>query len=250
MASEDTYTLHITNKNYSSWSLRPWLLLKQLSIPFVESLHPIIPGSYSQPQWKEFSPVAHVPCLHIHSSSETKPFILWESLAIVEYLAEQYPDKPIYPKDKKARCWARSAVAEMHAGFGVMREEMGMNVGLRIKIERVSEGLEKDLKRVSELWEEGLETFGGPFLGGNEFGAVDAFFAPVVLRFKSYIGMDRYLGEKGREYLGLIEGLDGVKEWVDDALMETWREEVHERECFEGAGADGRVVVDDLRAVA
>ncbi|KAK3995043.1 hypothetical protein QBC44DRAFT_284754 [Cladorrhinum sp. PSN332] len=248
MSSDDTYTLHITNKNYSSWSLRPWLILKQLSIPFAEALHPLVPGSYSQPQWKEFSPVAHVPCLHVRSPSSAEPMILWESLAIIEFLAEQHPSKNIYPTDKLARAWARSAVAEMHAGFSVLRNQMGMNVGVRVQIESASEGLEKDLKRVNELWEEGLTKFGGPFLAGKEFGAVDAFFAPVVLRFRTYLGMDRYLGEKGKEYLSVIEGLGGVKEWVSDGVAETWRDWVHDDECFEGA--DGRRVVEDFRAVA
>ncbi|KAK4460832.1 hypothetical protein QBC42DRAFT_298219 [Cladorrhinum samala] len=251
---DETYTLHITNKNYSSWSLRPWLLLRELSIPFTESLHPVVPGSYRQPQWKEFSPVAHVPCLHVRSpspagsDSESPPLVLWESLAIVEFLAEEFPEKKIYPADRAARAWARSAVAEMHASFACLRSEMGQNVGLRVRIERPSPGLEKDLERIGELWEEGLGRFGGPFLAGKEFGAVDAFFAPVVLRLRTYVGMDRYLTERGREYAGRIEGLEGVKAWVRDAVAEVWREEVHDKECEEGE--DGRKVVEDLRAVA
>ncbi|KAK4228729.1 hypothetical protein QBC38DRAFT_139617 [Podospora fimiseda] len=244
--SDDSYTLHITNKNYSSWSLRPWLILKQFSIHFTEDLHQLISGSFRQPQWKEFSPVAHVPCLHVHSPSLEQPLILWESLAITEFLAEQHPDKHIYPTDRAARAWARSAVAEMHSGFNVLRDQMGMNVGVRIKIESPSEGLRRDLKRVNELWEEGLTRFGGPFLAGREFGAVDAFFAPVVLRFRTYVGMERWLGVLGMEYLKVIEGLEGVSEWVEDALSETWREVVHERDCLEVN--DGRKVVEDLRA--
>ncbi|KAK4179819.1 hypothetical protein QBC36DRAFT_321562 [Triangularia setosa] len=244
------YHLHITNKNYSSWSLRPWLLMKQLSLPFEERLHPLAPGSgYRQPQWKEFSPICHVPCLHYHlpTPEHSEPIVLWESLAIVEFLHEQYPDKGVYPRDLAARAWARSAVAEMHAGFGTIRQEMGMNVSLRVQLadEAFNEGLVKDLKRVDELWEEGLSKFGGPFLAGNEFGAVDAFFAPVVLRFGSYLGArERYLGGKAEGYLEVINGLEGVKEWVAAGLREKERHEPHEVESLEGPG---RVLVRDLR---
>ncbi|KAK4203794.1 hypothetical protein QBC40DRAFT_273889 [Triangularia verruculosa] len=244
-----SYHLHITNKNYSSWSLRPWILMKQLSLLFEEHLHPLAPGSgFRQPQWKEFSPVCHVPCLHYHAADHSsEPIILWESLAIAEFLQEQFPDKNIYPKDLAARAWARSAVAEMHAGFGSMRQEMGMNVSLRVELsdEAFNEDLVKDLKRINELWEEGLNKFGGPFLAGKEFGAVDAFFAPVVLRFGSYLGArERYLGEGPNRYLEVVSGLEGVKEWVAAGVAEKERHEAHEIENREGPG---RVVVGDLR---
>ncbi|KAK0674148.1 hypothetical protein QBC41DRAFT_388355 [Cercophora samala] len=248
------YHLHITNKNYSSWSLRPWLLMKELALPFEEHLHPLAPGSgFRQPQWREFSPVCHVPCLHYHSPppphspDAPSPIILWESLAIVEFLAEQHPDRQIYPTDLPARAWARSAVAEMHAGFGSIRQEMGMNVSIRVELgeEAFSEGLVKDLRRINELWEEGLTRFGGPYLAGGQFGAVDAFFAPVVLRFGSYLGAgERFLGERARGYLEVINGLKGVREWVAAGVREKERHEAHEIESLEGPG---RVLVRDLR---
>lgn len=214
------YHLHITSKNYSSWSMRPWLLMRELGIPFEEHSAELISGSYRQPHWKAFSPLAHVPCLYdvandSTSSSSDPPLILWESTAIVEHLAEAHPDKPVYPAVRAARAWARSATAEMHAGFATMREEMGMNVGLRVELaeEGVSGALGRDLRRVDELWEEGLRRFGGPWLAGGEFTAVDAFFAPVVLRTQTYVGAEKWLGERVRGYVKRMLEVEGVKEW-------------------------------------
>ena len=243
------YRLYITNKNYSSWSLRPWLLLRQLAIPFVEDLRPLVSGSYRQPQWLEFSPVAHVPCLHVLPDSDSptqEPIILWESLAIVEYLNENHPEKNVYPSEPRARAWARSAVAEMHAGFEAVRQEMGMNVGVRVQLsdEAFTPALRKDLKRLDELWSEGLSRFGGPFLAGREFTAVDAFYAPVVLRFGTYLGTLERMGEKARGYVEMMTGLEGVREWVGDALREEGREVLHDAESVEGVG---RRLVEDLR---
>ena len=268
-----SYHLHITNKNYSSWSLRPWLLLRQLNIPFTEHLHPLISGTFAQPQWRAFSPVAHVPCLHILPDTTTTttttnpsnpsptvedkteaaaPLILWDSLAIIEHLAESHPDKPIYPSSPAARAWARSAVAEMHAGFSAIRQTLGFNIGVRVAVgDEVFEGAEgealaRDLRRVDELWTEGLERFGGPFLGGAEFGAVDAFFAPVVLRVRTYEGVEgRFLGGRARGYVERMVQVEGVREWVGEALKETGREVVHEKESVEGRG---KRLVADLRA--
>ncbi|KAM7189648.1 hypothetical protein V8F20_010082 [Naviculisporaceae sp. PSN 640] len=251
-----TYHLYITNKNYSSWSLRPWLLMKVLQIPFTEHIEYLIPGSYRQPQWKAFSPTAHVPCLHdIPSENKTSqdepmpiPIILWESLSIIEHLADLHPDLGIYPATSKpaARAWARSAVAEMHASFSALRNEMGMNIGLRLRLLSPSTALISDLQRINELWSEGLNKFGGPYLAGGSFTAVDAFYAPVVLRLQTYQGSMEYItDEKVREYIQRILDLPELKEWVEDALKETAREPVHEAECLEG-----KELLEDLRAVA
>ncbi|KAK4151736.1 hypothetical protein C8A00DRAFT_16887 [Chaetomidium leptoderma] len=278
------YRLYITNKNYSSWSLRPWLLLRQLGIPFVEDLRPLVSGTFHQPQWRDFSPVAHVPCLHVLPDSNTPApdssssavvgseqqqqlgggvkgddeeeggIVLWESLAIVEFLAEEHPDKHVYPPRNRAaaRAWARSAVAEMHASFLVLRQAMGMNVGVRIGLDSDSsssfftEGLVRDLERVDELWTEGLRRFGGPFLAGKEFTAVDAFYAPVVLRLQTYVGVvERFFGAEGRAYVERMLEVEGVKEWVEAALKETGREVVHEAESLEWGG---KRLIADLRA--
>jgi glutathione S-transferase len=251
------YHLYITNRNYSSWSLRPWVLMRQLGIPFVEEFQPLTSGSFRQPQWRAFSPVAHVPCLHSlpdspSSSSEEgekEKLVLWESLAIVEFLAEEHRDKPVYPANKSARAWARSAVAEMHSGFAVMRQEMGMNIGVRIELmgPAFTEGLVKDLERINELWTEGLSRFGGPFLAGKEFTAVDAFYAPVVLRLVTYVGALDRMRDEVKGYVERMTQLEAMREWVELALKETGREVLHEEETFEGPG---RRLIEDLRAKA
>ena len=208
------YRLYITNKNYSPWSMRPWLLMRQLSIPFDEILANLKPGSIAQPHWGEFSPVAHVPCLHHTLDEET--LILWESIAIVEHLAENHSDKAVYPSDRAARAWARSAVGEMHAGFARIRGEMGMNIGMRVRLGakgEVSEELNRDLERINQLWTEGLKRFGGPWLAGKEFTAVDAFYAPVVLRLQTFVGGVERLGERARGYHERVLELEAVKEW-------------------------------------
>ncbi|KAK3365855.1 hypothetical protein B0T24DRAFT_403507 [Lasiosphaeria ovina] len=255
------YHLHITNKNYSSWSLRPWLLMRVLGIPFDEVLHALEEtGSFRQPQWSAFSPVARVPCLHVTAHDcEKEPLVLWDSLAIVEHLAEAHsssisPDdeKNIYPPARAARAWARSATAEMHAGFAALRDELGMNVGLRIALpgaDSASEALRADLRRVGELWTDGLARFGGPFLAGSAFSAADAFYAPVVLRLQTYLGSAELLGgdrERVDGYVRLVMQLEEVRAWVDDAIKETARDPPHDEDSI---ARPGRRLVSDLRAV-
>ena len=145
------YTLHIANKNYSSWSLRPWVLMKELGIEFNEQL--IVFGD--EPTWQAYrrlSPSGKVPCLTDESTT------VWDSLAIIEYLAERH--EGVWPKDAKARAWARCAAAEMHSGFQSLRDICSMNVGLRIRMNTVSEGLQKDVDRIDSLWSHGLDTYG------------------------------------------------------------------------------------------
>jgi glutathione S-transferase len=173
------YTLHVANKNYSSWSLRPWVLLSELGIPFEERLSPFLPGSGSSwADFRAFSPTGRVPCLHDGDE------VVWDSLAIAEYLAERHAG--VWPPDARARAWARCAAAEMHAGFATLRNDCTMNCGVRVRLHGVSASLQKDLARLGELWNEGLQRFGGPFLAGRSFGAVDAFYAPVAFRIQTY----------------------------------------------------------------
>ncbi|KAK0727178.1 hypothetical protein B0T26DRAFT_693362 [Lasiosphaeria miniovina] len=251
------YRLHITNKNYSSWSLRPWLLMRVLEIPFDEVLHALEEtGSFRQPQWSAFSPVARVPCLHVSHDTSKEPLVLWDSLAIVEYLAEAHSTesnkKNIYPPAPAARAWARSATAEMHAGFAALRDELGMNVGLRIALsgpDSASDALRADLRRVGELWTDGLARFGGPFLAGPQFSAVDAFYAPVVLRLQTYLGSAELLGgdrERIDGYVRVVMQLEEVRVWVDDAIKETARDLPHDEDSI---ARPGRRLVSDLRAV-
>ena len=171
------YTLYIGNKNYSSWSLRPWLLLTELSIPFDEQLVPFDDGG-SWDKFRDFSPTGLVPCLHDGA------IVVWESLAIVEYVAEKHTQ--VWPQDPVARAWARSATAEMHAGFSALRNECPMTVSQRIRLHGQSAQLAQDLKRLDELWCQGLQQFSGPYLGGAAFSAVDAFYAPVAFRLQTY----------------------------------------------------------------
>lgn len=222
------FTLHIANKNYSSWSLRPWLLMRTLNIPFNEQLHPFDPDS-NWAAYRTFSPSGKVPCLQ---DSETH---IWDSLAIAEYLAETYPQ--VWPADKTARAWARSASAEMHSGFQALRNNCSMSCGHRIQLHTISPALQKDIARIDELWNEGLRKFGGAFLAGEKFTAVDAFFAPVAFRFQTY-GLS--LTGAAQEYLAHLLNLPAMQEWYASGLAETWREPEHEQEIL----AAGKLLAD------
>jgi len=214
------YRLHIANKNYSSWSLRPWITLRELGIPFEERLTVFAPGS-NWARFRDFSPNGKVPCL------VDGPTVVWDSLAIVEYLAERHAG--VWPADPVARAWARSAAAEMHSGFGTLRNECSMCVGVRIALHRVSEALGRDVARIDALWSEGLARFGGPFLAGAAFTAVDAFFVPVAFRVRTY-GLA--LGAPAAAYARRLLELPSTREWEAAALRETWRDEAHESEVL------------------
>ncbi len=226
------YTLHIANKNYSSWSLRPWVLMRALEIPFEERLHCFEQGS-SWNQFRAFSPNGRVPCLHDGSK------VIWDSLAIIEYLAERHAG--VWPEDEGTRTWARCVVSEMHSGFAELRGQCPMNCGLRVKLNEISESLGADLARIDEIWSEGMAQFGGPFLAGPGFGAVDAFFAPVVFRVQTY-GLR--LGAAAQAYVDYMLRLGAMQEWYQAALTEPWRETGHESEV----AASGTVQADYRQA--
>jgi glutathione S-transferase len=213
------YTLHIGNKNYSSWSLRPWVLMTTLGIPFEEQLHRFPSGRSSYPEFRHFSPTGLVPVL---DDGDAK---YWESLGIVEYLAERHPG--VWPAEPAARAWARSATAEMHAGFSNLRNICGMNCGIRVKLKAFPEGLKRDLERIEELWNEGRSRFGGPFLAGNAFTAVDAFFCPVAFRVQTY-GLP--LNEDNAAYVQRLLDLPAMRQWYEAGLKEDFREAGHEGE--------------------
>ena len=210
--------LHIANKNYSSWSLRPWLLLTELGLPFREQMHPFAPGS-NWAVFRTFSPNGKVPCLH---DGDT---LVWDSLAIAEYLAERHPS--VWPSDPAARAWARCAAAEMHSGFGALRQQCSMSCGLRVRLHQTSPALAADITRIDELWSEGLRRFGGPFLAGERFGAVDAFYAPVAFRVQTY-GL--VLDEAASAYLDRLLALPSMRRWYAEALAEPWRDQGHDAE--------------------
>lgn len=223
------YVLYIANKNYSSWSLRPWLLMRELGIGFEERLVPFGQGSF-----KSFSPSGKVPCL---VDGER---VVWDSLAIGEYLAERHDG--VWPADEEARAWARSAAAEMHSGFLELRTRCNMNLGLRIEIQDIPEPLAQDIARIEEIWQEGLRAFGGPFLAGAPFTAVDAFFAPVAFRFLTYAVP---LSDASAGYAEQLRALGAMRDWHQAALAEPWREERYEESSLQA----GRFI-KDLRRTA
>jgi glutathione S-transferase len=222
------YRLHIANKNYSSWSLRPWLALSSLNIPFEEIIHPF-PENGAWDLYRTFSPSGKVPCL------QDGDLVIWDSLAIIEYLAEQHP--LLWPSDRTARAWARCAAAEMHSGFQTLRNNCGMSCGVRIQLQQITPALQKDITRIDELWSQGLATFGGPFLAGNKFSAVDAFFAPVVFRAQTY---QLPMSISASNYMETILALPAMRTWYDAALLETWREPAHEQEILDA----GKLLAD------
>jgi glutathione S-transferase len=225
------YTLYIANKNYSSWSLRPWALLRGLSIPFTERLIPFGPQPPGQ-SIADLSPSGKVPCL------VDDGLMVWDSLAIVEYLAERHPQ--VWPADRIARAWARCAAAEMHSGFQALRNHCGMSCGQRIELHALPAAVAADLARIGALWEQGLARFGGPMLAGSAFTAVDAFFAPVAFRVQSY-GLP--LSPGASDYAARLLALPALCEWYEAALRETWRDESHEADTR----SVGRITLD-LRA--
>jgi glutathione S-transferase len=212
------YDLYIANKNYSSWSLRPWVLMRELAIPFTEHLTQFTESSHRD--FRAFSPTGKVPCLH---DGELR---IWDSFAIVEYLAERHAG--VWPAEPRARAWARCAAAEMHAGFGTLRDRCTMNCGIRVRLHDMPPALATDIARIGELWNDGLARFGGPFLAGARFTAVDAFFAPIAFRIQTY-GL--VLDDTAAAYVRCLLALPAMQSWYTSGLAETWREPGHEDEA-------------------
>lgn len=225
------YTLITANRNYSSWSLRPWLLMKALGIAFEDRIEPFAqPVNYAA--FRSFSPTGQVPALIDGDRT------LWDSLGIALYLADRHAG--VWPADEAARAFAQCATAEMHSGFATLRNDCTMNVGVRVEPHLHSPALRRDIARLAELWGEGLARFGGPFLAGADFTAVDAFYAPVAFRVRTY-GLD--VGPAAQAWVDHMLSLPAMLQWEAEALAETWREESHEAEI----GAAGRIV-EDYRA--
>ncbi|MDC6169561.1 glutathione S-transferase family protein [Paucibacter sp. XJ19-41] len=210
--------LIIGNKNYSSWSMRPWVLLKAFGIPFEERKlrFDFAPGSDFYRELARYTPTGKVPVL-----IEDEGFAVWDTLAIAEHIAERHPELPIWPRDARQRSRARSICAEMHAGFGALRQNCPMNieaslpeVGTRLLAEQPQ--VRADLARIDAIWSEQLAASGGPFLFG-EFGAIDAYFAPVVMRIHSY-GLP--LSPASAAYAQRVRQAPGVADWISDALAE------------------------------
>ena len=205
--------LHVGNKNYSSWSLRPWLALRATGVPFREELHQI-EGDAERQKIRSLSPGGRVPFL------QDGDLVVWDSLAIVEHVAERHPGAGLWPKDARARSVARSCCAEMHSGFQALRTAMTMNIRKRYARGPRNPEVQADIDRVVRLWRETRAAFGssGPFLFGA-FSAADAFFAPVVTRFQTYaVPMDA----AAKAYSDAVLGLPAMKEWCEAAAREPW----------------------------
>jgi glutathione S-transferase len=212
--------LYIANKNYSSWSMRPWVLLKQAGIPFEEVLvrfgaDPFTASSSFKQSVLAVSPGGRVPVL------VDDGFAVWDTLAIAEYVAEKFPDKQLWPQDVKARARARSICAEMHSGFGALRSACPMNIEADLTqtgaiIWRDKPAVRADVQRLVEMWNELLAQHKGPMLFGG-FSIADAYFAPVCMRLKNY-GLP--VPGSVTDYIARACALPGVKAWMDEALAE------------------------------
>ncbi|WP_413172731.1 glutathione S-transferase family protein [Anabaena azotica] len=204
-------TLVIGNKNYSSWSLRPWLLMKQFELDFAEIRIPLYtPESISTLQ--QYSPSGKVPVL-LHDD-----LTVWDSLAICEYIAETFPHLSCWPENKIARAFARSISAEMHSGFQNLRQNMPMNCRNKYPGQGLVTGVQQDINRITDIWEKCKQSFGanGKFLFGN-FTIADAMFAPVAMRFIAY---DVKLDSIARNYVQAIWELPAMQEWIKSAKNE------------------------------
>lgn len=211
-------TLYIGNKNYSSWSMRPWVLMKQAGVPFEERMlrfDSFEGESRFKQEILKVTPTGRVPVL------VDDGFAVWDTLAIAEYVAEKFPDRQLWPQDPKARARARSVCAEMHSGFGALRSHCPMNIEATLAqngaiVWRDQPAVRADVQRIVAMWTELLSEHKGPMLFG-EFGIADAFFAPVCMRIRNYA-----LPVPGHitDYIRRVCALPGVKAWIDDALQE------------------------------
>ena len=210
--------LYIGNKNYSSWSMRPWVLLKQAGIPFEEVMvrfDSFEPGSTFRRTMDPISPTGKVPLL------QDGALTVWDTLAIAEYLAEQHPEYQLWPQAVAARAQARSVCAEMHSGFGNLRSQCPMNIeaslpGTGALIWRDKPGVRSDVARLVAMWQELLREHGGPMLFGD-FSIADAYYAPICMRLKTYA---LPVPTQIAAYVARVCALPGVQAWISDALAE------------------------------
>jgi glutathione S-transferase len=209
-------TLVIGNKNYSSWSMRPWLAMRGLGLPFEE-----LQLKFESAAWRRdisrLSPSGLVPVLWEGAPGEG--FATWDTLAIVERLHELFPERGLWPREARARARARSLCAEMHAGFRALRNAMPMNLRGRHPGKGMNPEVAKDIARIAALWTDTKKAYGhgGPFLFGG-FSAADAYFAPVATRFVTY-GVE--LAEPVRGYQQALLAAPAVREWMAEGVKET-----------------------------
>lgn len=211
------YTLVIGDKNISSWSLRPWLALKQCGIPFTEERIRLRQPD-SRAEILRHSPAGKVPVL------KTRTGVVWDSLAILEYLAERHPQHKLWPDNEEARAAARSISAEMHSGFATLRNDMPMDLLSTLPSPPLSAALEADIRRIAAIWKDTRARFGqgGPFLFGA-FSNADAMYAPVATRFRTY-GVDlAAFGDDGNaaSYGATILAMPEIAEWTEGAMRQS-----------------------------
>jgi glutathione S-transferase len=210
--------LYIGNKNYSSWSMRPWVLMRTFGIAFDEVMvrfDHFNPDSSFKRRIAEVTPTGRVPVL------VDDGLAIWDTLAIAEYLAERFAQHALWPRDRRQRARARSVCAEMHSGFSSLRSHCPQNIEASLpavgeRLLQEQPGVRSDLERVQDLWSDALQTSGGPFLFGA-FGIADAFFAPVAGRIRTY-GLP--VSDAARGYIARVFASPGVAAWVHDALAE------------------------------
>jgi glutathione S-transferase len=209
--------LVIGNKNYSSWSMRPWVLMRQFDIAFneIKLRFDFAPDSAFYRELARYTPAGRVPVLLVDG------FAVWDTLAIAEMLAELHPALALWPRDMRARARARSLCAEMHAGFAALRNHCPMNIEAALpevgaRVLAAEAAVRHDLQRIDALWSDQVQASGGPFLFG-EFSAADAYFAPVVARMRGYA---LPLSDAARTYGESVWASRGVSAWVADALAE------------------------------
>ena len=205
--------LVIGNKNYSSWSMRPWLAMRANDIAFEEILIPLYTGAVDKQRILDVTRSGKVPAL---SDGDVT---IWDSLSIIEYVAERFPASRLWPEDRAGRAHARSISAEMHSGFGPLRNECGMNLHRPVGAIALSDDARANIARIEQIWTECRERYGklGPFLFGG-FGAADAMFAPVVHRFRTYAIA---VAQEAKAYMDAMMALPAFQEWTRAGLAET-----------------------------
>jgi glutathione S-transferase len=219
-AKKSGLTLVIGNKNYSSWSMRPWVAMVAFGIPFNE-VRVLLDQPDTSTRIAEYSAAGRVPVLIAGDMT------IWDSLAICEYLAEQFQEKHMWPQDVAARAMARSVVAEMHSGFAGLRSAMSMNIRQHMPGRGRTPEAQGDIGRISEIWEECMSRFGHHQFLFGDFSIADAFFAPVVMRFRTY-GVA--LAPALQAYCDRMQAHPAVARWVREALAETETAPLHDEE--------------------
>ena len=223
--------LLIGNRNYSTWSLRPWLVLRHFDIPFEDEVL-LLSGEGWREALAARSPTGKVPVLI------DDDLVVPETIAIIEYLADKFPEKPIWPENRRDRALARAAAAEMHAGFSALRTHAPMNLRASHPGKVDVEAVRKDLHRIEQLWGEHLGRSGGPFLFGD-FCAADAMFAPLATRLRTYA---LPVSDMAAAYVEAIYSLPAFQDWLAMALREPWIVDDDEIDVIQGRAAPGTIV--------